>query len=80
MGGVNQAVETFFNDIQSLAQTIAPIFAFLGVLGLGLMYLGSSFPVISDWKRNNPQAASSITMGLVFVLLASSVASLISFT
>jgi hypothetical protein len=37
-------------------------------------------PVVSDWKRNNPQAASSVVMGLVFVLLASSVASLISFT
>ena len=30
--------------------------------------------------KNNPQAASSVVMGLVFVLLASSVASLISFT
>lgn len=80
MGNVGTAIEAFFTDIQALAQIIAPIFAFLGVLGLGLMYLGSSFPVISDWKRNNPQAASSIVMGLVFVLLASSVASLISFT
>lgn len=30
--------------------------------------------------KNNPQASSSVVMGLVFVLLASSVASLISFT
>jgi len=80
MGGVSNAVEGFFTDLRSLLQVIAPIFAFLGVVGLGLMYMGSSMPVIGDWKKNNPQAASSVVMGLVFVLLASSVASLISFT
>ncbi|GIK64274.1 MAG: hypothetical protein BroJett018_20680 [Chloroflexota bacterium] len=47
---------------------------------LPYMYLGSSMPVIGEWKKNNPQAASSVVMGLVFLLLASSVASLISFT
>ena len=80
MGNVSSAVEGFFTDLKALLQIIAPIFAFLGVVGLGLMYMGSSFPVVGDWKKNNPQAASSVVMGLVFVLLASSVASLISFT
>lgn len=80
MGNVSTAVEGFFTDLKALLQIIAPIFAFLGVVGIGLMYMGSSMPVISDWKKNNPQAASSVVMGLVFVLLASSVASLISFT
>jgi len=80
MGNVSSAVEGFFTDLKALLQIIAPIFAFLGVVGIGLMYMGSSMPVISDWKKNNPQAASSVVMGLVFVLLASSVASLISFT
>ena len=80
MGNVSSAVEGFFTDLKALLQIIAPIFAFLGVVGLGLMYMGSSFPIIGDWKKNNPQAASSVVMGLVFVLLASSVASLISFT
>lgn len=50
MGNVGTAVEGFFNDVKALAQIIAPIFAFLGVLGLGLMYLGSSLPVVGDWK------------------------------
>jgi hypothetical protein len=80
MGGVSTAIEAFFTDLKALLQIIAPIFAFLGVVGIGLMYMGSSFPIVSDWKKNNPQAASSVVMGLVFVLLASSVASLISFT
>lgn len=47
---------------------------------LPYMYLGSSLPILSDWKRNNPQAASQVVMGLIFVLIASSVASFISFT
>ena len=80
MGNVGPAIEAFFTDLKDLLQIIAPMFAFMGVIGIGLMYMGSSFPIISDWKRNNPQAASSVVMGLVFVLLASSVASLISFT
>ena len=80
MGNLGTSVEAFFTDVQNLAQIIAPVFAFLGVIGLGIMYMGSSWPILSDWKKNNPQAASSVTMGLVFVLLASSVASLISFT
>ena len=80
MTNVSTAVEGFFTDIKALLQIIAPIFAFIGVVGIGLMYMGSSMPVVSDWKKNNPQAASSVVMGLVFVLLASSVASLISFT
>ena len=50
MGNVSTAVEGFFTDLKALLQIIAPIFAFLGVVGIGLMYMGSSMPVISDWK------------------------------
>jgi len=50
MGNVSSAVEGFFTDLKALLQIIAPIFAFLGVVGLGLMYMGSSFPIIGDWK------------------------------
>ena len=37
MGGVSTAVEGFFTDLKALLQIIAPIFAFLGVVGLGLV-------------------------------------------
>jgi hypothetical protein len=80
MSGLTTEVEAFFNELKALAQVIAPIVAFLGFCGLGIMYMGSSIPIISDWKRNNPQASSQVVMGLIFVLLASSVASFISFT
>lgn len=80
MQNLTTEIETFFNDLKSLAQVIAPVIAFLGFIGLGVMYLGSSLPILSDWKRNNPQASSQVVMGLIFVLIASSVASFISFT
>ncbi|GIK64270.1 MAG: hypothetical protein BroJett018_20640 [Chloroflexota bacterium] len=37
MGNVSTAIEAFFTDLRALAQIVAPIFAFLGVLGLGLV-------------------------------------------
>ncbi|MCI0713737.1 MAG: hypothetical protein L0154_26500 [Chloroflexi bacterium] len=80
MQNLTTEIEAFFTDLQSLAQVIAPMIAFLGFIGLGVMYLGSSLPIIADWKRNNPQASSQVVMGLIFVLIASSVASFISFT
>jgi hypothetical protein len=43
-------VQQLFNDIRDTAQIIAPIAAVIGFLGLGLMYMGSSWPIIGDWK------------------------------
>lgn len=80
MDGLRTEIETFFEDVQALMQVIAPIFAFLGFCGLGLMYMGSSIPVIGDWKKDNPRAASQVIGGLFFVLIASTMASVISFT
>ncbi|GIK64407.1 MAG: hypothetical protein BroJett018_22010 [Chloroflexota bacterium] len=37
MGNLGTAIEAFFTDLRALAQIVAPIFAFLGVLGLGLV-------------------------------------------
>ena len=73
------AVQDLFNDVQSVAQIIAPIAAVIGFLGLGLMYMGSSWPIIGDWKRDNPKAANQVVIGLFFVIFASSVTALITF-
>ncbi|HPV05882.1 MAG TPA: hypothetical protein PLD57_02355 [Aggregatilineales bacterium] len=54
--------------------------AFLGMIGLGVMYMGSSWPIISQWKQDNPRAANQVVVGLLFVIAASTVASLISFS
>jgi hypothetical protein len=74
------AIEQLFGDVQTAAQTIAPLAAVIGFLGLGLMYMGSSWPIIGDWKKDNPKAANQVVVGLLFVIFASSVTTLISFT
>jgi hypothetical protein len=44
------AIEGFIQDIESLLTALAGSIAVIGVLGLAFMYLGSSLPLISDWK------------------------------
>ncbi len=77
---LSQAVQDLFNDIQDVAQIIAPIAAIIGFIGLGVMYMGSSWPIVGDWKRDNPKAANQVVIGLLFVVFASSVTALISFS
>ncbi|MCS7070022.1 MAG: hypothetical protein NZM00_00835 [Anaerolinea sp.] len=77
---LSTAIQNLFGDIQATAQLIAPIAAIIGFIGLGIMYMGSSWPIIGDWKRDNPKAANQVVIGLLFVVFASSVTALISFT
>lgn len=77
---LSDAVQQLFNDVRDVAQIIAPIAAVIGFLGLGLMYMGSSWPIIGDWKRENPKAANQVVIGLLFVIFASSVTALVSFS
>ncbi len=76
---LTQAVQDLFNDIRDVAQIIAPIAAVIGFLGLGLMYMGSSWPLLGDWKRDTPKAATQVIVCLLFVIFASSVTALITF-
>jgi hypothetical protein len=47
---LSQAIQNLFNDIRDAAQTISPVVAIIGFIGLGIMYLGSSWPIVGDWK------------------------------
>ena len=47
---LTDAIQQLFTDLQDIAQLIAPLAAVIGFLGLGLMYMGSSWPIIGDWK------------------------------
>jgi type IV secretory pathway VirB2 component (pilin) len=77
---LSQAIQDLFNDVRDVAQIIAPIVAVIGFVCLGIMYMGSTLPIISDWKRDNPKAASQVVIGLLFVVFASSVTALITFS
>ena len=77
---LSDAIQQLFTDLRNAAQLVAPIAAVLGFLGLGIMYMGSSWPIVGDWKRDNPKAANQVVIGLLFVIFASSVTTLITFT
>jgi hypothetical protein len=44
------AIQGFIEDIEGLLLAVSGSVAVIGVLGLGIMYLGSSLPLISQWK------------------------------
>ncbi|MEO8396524.1 MAG: hypothetical protein ABI700_26255 [Chloroflexota bacterium] len=77
---LSTAVQNLFGDIRTTAQIIAPIAAVIGFIGLGVMYVGSSWPLIGDWKKDNPKAANQVVIGLLFIVFASSVTALITFS
>jgi hypothetical protein len=77
---LSQTIEQWFQEAQTVAQLVAPMAALLGFVGFGLMYMGSSWPIIGAWKQDNPRAANQVVVGLLFVIAASTVASLISFS
>lgn len=65
-------VQDFFKLLEGTLLTISGSVAVIGVIGLGIMYAGSSLPLISDWKQNNPKAFSQVTWGLIFLVFAGS--------
>jgi hypothetical protein len=64
-------IKDFVQDIQDLLLGISSMVAVIGILGLGMMYMGSSLPLISEWKQSNPKAFRDVTWGLIFLIFAS---------
>lgn len=62
------SIETFFTDFEALLMLVSGSLAVIGLIGLATMYLGSSLPVIADWKRDNPKAFTQVTIGLLLLL------------
>jgi hypothetical protein len=69
-------VNNFLTGVVQLLNMVAPFVLLLAFFGLAVMYLGSSIPVIGDWKKDNPRAASGVFIGLIFLLVASGAATL----
>jgi hypothetical protein len=65
------AIQNFIQDVETTLLAVAGSFAVIGVLGLGFMYLGSSLPIISQWKQDHPKAFNDVALGLFFLVLAS---------
>ncbi len=47
---IAEFIQQLFGDVQGIVQVIAPIAAVIGFVGLGIMYMGSSWPLLGDWK------------------------------
>lgn len=65
------AIQNFIQDLESTLLAVAGSFAVIGTLGLGFMYLGSSLPLISQWKQEHPKAFNDVALGLIFLVVAS---------
>lgn len=50
MGELGTAVENFFAEFEALLLLISGSLAVVGIIGLAIMYLGSSWPLIGDFK------------------------------
>jgi hypothetical protein len=73
-------IEQFFRDIKDVLQIIAPLMAFIGIVGAGIIYLGSSWPIVGKLKRENPDLMNNLFIGMGVLLAAGTVSSLIVFS
>ena len=73
-------ISTFFSDIKGTLQIITPIVAFIGLTGAGIIYMGSSWPIISKLKRDNPDMMNNMAVGLAVIFAASTLASLVVYS
>ena len=77
---VQQAVQNFFTDFKTTMQFIAPLAVVCGCIAAGMMYVLSPIPVVAQWKQQNPTVFSALFIGIIILIAASTLASLIAFT
>jgi hypothetical protein len=65
---VGGQVEGFLTDLEGILTAVATSCAVIGFIGLAIMNLGSSLPIIADWKQENPKAARQVIMGLIILI------------
>jgi len=65
-------IQDFITELEATLLAIAGSMAVIGVLGLSFMYLGSSLPLVAQWKQEHPKAFNDVTLGLIFLVVASS--------
>jgi uncharacterized membrane protein len=68
---VGTTIESFFASTEQIFMSIAGFMVVIAFFGLAFMYLGSSLPIISDWKKDNPKAANNVVVGLIILLFIS---------
>jgi hypothetical protein len=71
---------TLFNDLKEIAQVAAPIMAFIGIIGAGVIYTGSGLPLIGRLKQEKPDLMNSLAIGMGLLIAASSLMGMIAFS
>jgi len=66
---LKQTVIQIVTDIKDTLVSVGPLFMIIGVIGAGIMYAGSTMPILGDWKKENPKALTYLMIG--FLCLAS---------
>jgi hypothetical protein len=69
---VGGMITDFVDQTKTILMSVAGGAAIIGLLGLAIMYMGSSIPFLAEWKQNNPQASSNIIKGLFILLFVGS--------
>lgn len=62
------AVQDWMATFETLLRTIAGGAAVCGVLMLAILNMGSVFPPIGDWKKENPKLAGDVTKGILMMV------------
>jgi len=70
-------IDSVFTSLLQIAHNIAPAVGILGFIGLGIIYMGSSWPIVGTWKQQNPNAAGQVMLGLFFVMFGGLVVSIL---
>ncbi len=73
-------ITQFFSDIKDVLKIVAPLMAFIGIVGAGIIYLGSSWPIVGKLKRDNPDLMNNMFIGMGVLLAAGTLSSLIVFS
>ena len=76
-GTLTAQITAIFTSLLTMAHSIAPAVGIIGFLGVGIIYMGSSWPIIGTWKQQNPQMVSNAMLGLFFVMFAGLVVSIL---
>jgi len=71
--------EQLFSDVKDVLKTISPICAFIGLVGAGIIYMGSSWPIIGKLKRDNPDLMNNMLIGMAILLGAGTLSALVVF-
>jgi hypothetical protein len=75
-----QWITQFGNDAKDVFKILGPIVAFCGLMAFGMLHVATPIPFVAKFKRDQPDLAHNVAMGMVVLMSVGMLASLISFS